>query len=200
MFPESMKNWYIKLTAPITGFFTRHRVHPNLLTLTGFLLTCLAAFVIYTGNLRMGGILILAGGTFDVFDGVVARASGRVSIFGSFFDSSLDRYTEIILSLGCLLYFLDRSNVVMAGVVMLALGGGLMVSYTRARAEALGIECKVGFFQRPERVVSLGLGALIGVVALEIAFWILAILANYTAVQRIVHVYYATRGETRDDR
>jgi len=200
MFPESMKNWYIGLTAPITGFFTRQRVHPNFLTLTGFCLTSLAAFVIYTGNLRVGGFLILIGGTFDVFDGVVARASGRDSRFGSFFDSTLDRYTEIILSLGCLLYFLHRSDIIMACIVLLGLGGALMVSYTRARAEALGIECKVGFFQRPERVVTLGLGALIGVFALKIALWVLVILANYTAIQRMIHVYQKTRGEKSDDR
>jgi len=200
MFPESMKNWYIGLIAPITGFFTRHRVHPNLLTVSGFLLTSLAAFVIYTGNLRMGGFLILLGGTFDVFDGIVARALGKDSKFGSFFDSTLDRYTEIIISLGCLLYFLERSDVVMSCIVMLALGGGLMVSYTRARAEALGIQCKVGFFQRPERVVSLGLGALIGVGALKVALWVLAILSNYTAIQRIIHVYLTTRGERSDNR
>jgi len=195
-----MKNWYIGLIAPITGFFTRHRVHPNLLTVSGFLLTSLAAFVIYTGNLRMGGFLILLGGTFDVFDGIVARALGKDSKFGSFFDSTLDRYTEIIISLGCLLYFLERSDVVMSCIVMLALGGGLMVSYTRARAEALGIQCKVGFFQRPERVVSLGLGALIGVGALKVALWVLAILSNYTAIQRIIHVYLTTRGERSDNR
>ncbi|MFQ6105318.1 MAG: CDP-alcohol phosphatidyltransferase family protein [Candidatus Glassbacteria bacterium] len=196
MLPESIKDWYINLTDPLTGFFTRHRVHPNVLTTIGFLLSCLAAFVISRGSIRMGGFLILLAGTFDVFDGGVARASGMSSQFGSFFDSSLDRYAEIVLSLGILIYFLNKSDMIIACAIVLALGGGLMVSYARARAEALGIECKVGFFQRPERILSIGLGALLGEGVLKIVLWILVLLSNFTAVQRMIHVYNMTRGES----
>ncbi len=194
MLPETIKNWYVNFTSPITGFFTRHRVHPNLLTTIGFLISCFAAYMIAKGSLRFGGFLILLGGTFDVFDGGVARASGMVSRFGSFFDSSLDRYAEIVLFTGFLMYFLERSNDLIALVILLATAGGIMVSYTRARAEALGIECKIGFFQRPERILFLGLGALLGEGVVKITLWILVLLSNYTAFQRMVHVYKVTRG------
>jgi CDP-diacylglycerol--glycerol-3-phosphate 3-phosphatidyltransferase len=194
MLPESVKNWYIHITSPVTGFCTRNRVHPNVLTVLGFFISCCAAYFVSRGSLRLGGFLILLGGTFDVFDGGVARATGMSSPFGSFFDSSLDRFAEIAISLGFLIYFLEKSDPTTAYIIMLALGGALMVSYTRARAEALGLTCKVGFFQRPERILLLGLGSLLGDIAVKIALWILAVFSNFTAVQRMVHVYTLTRG------
>jgi CDP-diacylglycerol--glycerol-3-phosphate 3-phosphatidyltransferase len=200
MLPEKIKNWYINFTSPITGFFTRHSVQPNLLTAIGFLISCFGAYIISTGSVRVGGFLILLGGTFDVFDGGVARASGKASKFGSFFDSCLDRFAEIVISLCLMVYFLNKSDNITAYVILLALGGGLMVSYTRARAEALGLECKIGFFQRPERILSIGIGALLGPSALKVVLWLLALLSNYTAIQRMIHVYSLTRGNaSRDD-
>lgn len=194
MLPESIKNWYIHITNPITEFCTRNRIHPNVLTILGFVISCLAAYFVSQGSLRLGGFLILLGGTFDVFDGGVARATGMSSPFGSFFDSSLDRFAEIAISLGFLIYFLERSDVTTACIIMIALGGALMVSYTRARAEALGLSCRVGFFQRPERVLLLGVGSLLGEAAARIALWILALFSNLTAFQRMAHVYTMTRG------
>ncbi len=198
MLPESTKNWYIRLTSPITRYFTRHRVHPNILTAAGFLISCLAAYIIATGRFRLGGFLILLGGTFDVFDGGVARASGRGSPFGAFFDSCLDRVAEIVISLGLLLYFMERGHHLTVAVILVALGGGLMVSYTRARAEALGIECRIGFFQRAERIVLLGFSMLVGPSTAIVVLWILAVFSSFTAVQRMYHVYTVTRGSEGD--
>lgn len=198
MLPESTKNWYIRITSPITRFLTRHRVHPNILTASGFLISCLAAYIIAIGNMRLGGFFILLGGTFDVFDGGVARASGRGSPFGAFFDSCLDRVAEIVISLGLLLYFIEREHEVIVAVILVALGGGLMVSYTRARAEALGIECKIGFFQRAERIVLLGFSMLVGEPVVMVVLWVLAVFSSFTAAQRIYHVYRVTRGSEGD--
>jgi CDP-diacylglycerol--glycerol-3-phosphate 3-phosphatidyltransferase len=143
----------------------------------------------------------------DIFDGRVARESGLESKFGAFYDSTLDRISEVVMFVGLASLYNtirgDVEDVAMIYVILMALGGSLMVSYTRARAEGLGLDCKVGLMQRAERVVLLGLGSLVfglawdGVV-LDGIIIIVAVLTNLTAIQRIVWVYQHARGVPLD--
>lgn len=194
MLPDSVKDWYLHLVDPVTRSLVGWRVSPNLLSAVGFLLSVAAALTLQSGAVRVAGVLILLAGSFDVFDGAVARRADLCSTFGSFLDSTLDRISEVVLHAALLAYFVAEGSTGTALAVLLALGGGLMVSYTRAKAEALAIPCRVGLFQRPERVILLGVGALLGAPALRWAVWALAILSNATVIQRILHVRSATRG------
>ncbi|MDQ3309697.1 MAG: CDP-alcohol phosphatidyltransferase family protein [Gemmatimonadota bacterium] len=183
----------------------RARVSPNLITTIGFVVTCLAGLAFDKDYVRLAGGLVLAGGILDVFDGHVARTNGSASVFGSFYDSTLDRISEIVVFLGVLSLYNDtsvpRGDVLMIYAVTLAMAGSLMISYTRARAEAIGLDCKVGVMQRPERIVLVGMTSLIfGLawdgLALKVVFVTMAILTNLTVVQRIVWVYQRTRAAT----
>ena len=193
MLPDPVKDWYVNLVGPVTRFLVKHRIHPNLLSIVGFVISALGAVFIFGNSLVTGGVLILIGGTFDIFDGSVARATGRNSPFGAFFDSTLDRFSEIIIYLSLLYWFVTRGDMVTGYVILVAMGGALMVSYTRARAEALGFTCLVGFLQRPERVVFIGFGAFFDKVGLIIAIYIVAVLSVFTALQRVFHVYSLSR-------
>jgi CDP-diacylglycerol---glycerol-3-phosphate 3-phosphatidyltransferase len=187
---------------PISNVLIRARVHPNAITTVGFFMGVAAAFAFAAGQLRLAGFLVLLGGALDIFDGRVARGTGLASVFGSFYDSTLDRISEIIVFVGILAYFLrPESGVPIAGIayaVAFAMGGSLMVSYTRARAEALGLDCKVGMMQRAERVFLIGAAALFfgtmwEAYALRIVLVAVAVFANLTAFQRIYWVYRNTR-------
>jgi len=181
-------------------------VHPNVISTIGFLITCSSGYFFHQHHVGTAGALVLIGGAFDVFDGTVARRTGLASSFGAFYDSTLDRVSEIVVYLGLLSlyndYRLELGDVAMIYWIVLAMGGSLMISYTRARAEALGIDCHVGLMQRPERVMLIGLAALFfgertmlgqpGLV-LKIVIIALAVLTNLTAVQRIWWVYRDTR-------
>ncbi|TFG63517.1 MAG: CDP-alcohol phosphatidyltransferase family protein, partial [Gemmatimonadales bacterium] len=148
---------------PLIAVLTRHRVHPNTLSSLGFIITCSSGYFFHQHQVRTAGALILIGGMFDLFDGTVARRTGLASPFGAFYDSTLDRLSEIVVYLGLLSlyndYRMELNEVGMIYVVMLAMAGSLMISYTRARAEALGIECSIGLMQRAERVLLIGLAA-----------------------------------------
>lgn len=186
------------LLRPLAGL----GVSPNTLTLIGLLLSAVAAAVIAQGLLFVGGLLVLFAGIFDMFDGAMARVNNRATIFGAFFDSTLDRYAESIILLGLLVYVLwqpgfhtalwpfANEQFWMIIFIFTAIVGSLMVSYTKARAEGLGLECKTGLFVRPERVVVLAVGLLFGVSVWAMA--LLAILSNVTAIERIVHVWRIT--------
>ena len=177
-------------------------VTPNTLTLIGLLLSILTAAIIAQGYLVAGGLLVLFAGIFDMFDGAMARVCNTATTFGAFFDSTLDRYSESIILLGMLVYALQRPDLHdlfwpfareqfwMITVIFIAVVGSLMVSYTKARAEGLGLECKTGLLARPERVVILALGLISGT-----SIWALALLAVFsqvTAIERIVHVWRIT--------
>src|ERR1700727_748088 len=177
------------------------KISPNTLTFIGLLINILAAFFFgYArpeNNVRMfvyAGLVIIGAGLFDMVDGRVARQTNQVSVFGAFFDSVLDRYSDVALFFG-LLVFYARGNrffyVVLAAFCMTA---SVMVSYTRARAEALIGQCKVGFMERPERIVLVILGALFnhwGVMAPVL--WILAVLSTITVIHRIQYTYQNTK-------
>jgi len=172
------------------------------LTAIGLLLSILAAVVIAQGLLVAGGLLVLFAGIFDMFDGAMARVLHAATTFGAFFDSTLDRYSESIILLGLLLYTLQRPDLHdaiwpfaneqrwMITLIFIAVVGSLMVSYTKARAEGLGLECKTGLLARPERVVILAIGLLSGTTIL--AVFLLAILSQVTAIERIVYVWRIT--------
>jgi CDP-diacylglycerol--glycerol-3-phosphate 3-phosphatidyltransferase len=199
---DRVRDGFIGLITPLLDSLIRSRVHPNLITTFGFLVTVSAGVGFFLGHVRIGGALILFGGLFDVLDGRVARGTGLASTFGSFYDSTLDRISEIVVFLGIFSLYggghPDFPQPWMVYTVALALAGSLMVSYTRARAEALGLDCKVGIMQRPERVVLLGAAALLfgGAWHGAVLTWVLiamAVLTNLTAFQRIAWVYRHTR-------
>lgn len=183
---------------------TRWRVHPNTLSTIGFLVTCSSGFFFHQHHVRTAGLLILLGGIFDLFDGTVARRTGLASPFGAFYDSTLDRLSEIVVYLGLLSlyndYRLELGDVGTIYAIMLAMAGSLMISYTRARAEALDIDCSVGIMQRAERVILIGAAALLfgedgqGIV-LKVVIYVLAVLTNFTVLQRIWWVWRNTRPE-----
>jgi len=177
------------------------RINPNFLTFLGLLVNSYAAFLFGYANgdnqRRMffyAGLVIIGSGFFDLVDGRVARASGQVTRFGGFFDSIVDRYSDASLFLG-LLVFYGRGNrffyVVLAALAMIS---AIMVSYARARAESLIPQCKVGFMERPERLVLLIIGALFNVMAPVL--WVLAILSTITVVHRIQYTYWHTKNLT----
>ncbi len=197
---------------PAVSWFVRRRIHPNLLSTAGFVLTSSSGYFFHQHHVRTAGLLILLGGVFDIFDGTVARRTGLASPFGAFYDSTLDRLSEIIVYLGLLSlyndYRLELGDVGMIYAVMLAMTGSLMISYTRARAEGLGVRCEVGMMQRAERVILIGFAALLfgeatllGVRGLALRSVIigLAVLTNATVLQRILWVYKHTRPDGRPE-
>jgi peptidoglycan lytic transglycosylase len=178
-------------TDPIGRALFRLRLRPNHLTVAGLGVSLLAASAFVAGRTRLAGGLLLLAGLFDFFDGSLARASGQVTAFGAFLDSVIDRYSDLVVLLGIVVLFARMPHARGVFVAMAGLVGSVMVSYTKARAESIGIECNVGVMERPERLICLIAGALFDL--LEPALWILAILANVTAIQRILHTRRAVR-------
>jgi CDP-diacylglycerol--glycerol-3-phosphate 3-phosphatidyltransferase len=200
---ESLRGVVYRILDPLTNWMVRSRMHPNALTTIGFFVTCFAALMFHQHHVRTAGLFVLLGGMFDIFDGRVARLSGLGSKFGAFYDSTLDRISETVVFLGLLSlyndYRLELGDVGMIYLIMLAMAGSQMISYTRARAEAMGIDCRVGLMPRAERIVLLGTSALFfgeswdGLV-LKGVILVLAVLTNLTAFQRIVWVWKHARG------
>jgi len=164
------------------------KITPDQVTLLGFLVNCVVAYFIAAG--RLGyltvGILIWVAGFFDALDGSVARATGRVTVFGNFFDSVLDRYSDSVIYLGIIYHFLLQGNANYAILTAIAMFGSLAVSYTRAKAESLDLTCEVGLMPRTVRIFILGAAFCVGQ-----AFWgilIIAILSHLTVIQRIIYV------------
>ena len=195
-----------RLLQAIVNGLALTRISPNVLTFIGLIINIAAAFFFGLANshnyVRMflyAGLVIIGAGIFDMVDGRVARQTNQVTVFGAFFDSVIDRYSDVVLFFG-LLVFYARGNrflyVVLAGFVMVT---SLMVSYTRARAEALIGSCKVGFMERPERIVLVILGALFnrwGVMAPVL--WVLAVLSTITVIHRIRYTYTMAKGLALD--
>jgi peptidoglycan lytic transglycosylase len=185
---DSLRIW----TDPVGHLLFRLKLRPNHLTVCGLGVSLLAAACFVTGSVRAAGALLLLAGLFDYFDGSLARASGQVTPFGAFLDSVIDRYSDLVVLLGIVVLFARTPHARGAVVAMAGLVGSVMVSYTKARAESIGVECNVGVMERPERMICLIAGALFDL--LEPALWVLAILANLTALQRIAF----TRRTMRD--
>ena len=171
--------------------YRRFRLRPNHLTVIGLGVSLLAATAFCAGRTRAAGFLLILAGLCDFLDGSLARASGQVSAFGAFLDSVIDRYSDLVVLLGIVVLFAQMPHARGAIVAMAGLIGSMMVSYTKARAESIGVRCTVGMMERPERMICLIAGALLDL--LEPALWVLAILANLTAIQRIAFTWRATR-------
>src|SRR2546426_7782381 len=204
--PQRVKDGFVRLIGPLARLLITGGVHPNTITTVGTLVVVGSGVAFGTGAIRLGGLLLLISGIFDLLDGQVARQGGKITTFGAFYDSTLDRVGEGAVFAGLLFYFFNgplaadmKPRAIAAGLV--ALVASLLVSYTRARAEALGVENKVGIAARAERILLLGLPALAlgtgpgrpGVVL----FWIVAVLAivsAITVIQRVVHVARVARG------
>jgi len=163
------------------------KIHPNALTFVGLLINVVAAWYLSQGQFLIAGFVIIGAGIFDMVDGRVARETNQVTSFGGFFDSVLDRYSDLILLMGLLVYYgkIDRSSyVVLTAVVMTA---SVMISYARSRAENIIPTCKVGFMERPERIVLLIIGALFDRMAPVL--WVLAVLGNLTVIHRMIFTW-----------
>ena len=166
-------------------------IHPNAITAAGFAVAVGAAYLLAEGLLWQGGIVMLAGAALDMYDGAVARLGGKESTFGAMLDSVLDRLGEVVVLFGLLVFYVRGADDVGAYLAFGALAASLMVSYLRARSEGLGVPGDVGLMGRPERIVVLGAGLLLGYPAW--ALGIIAALGSLTVVQRAVHVWRAGR-------
>src|SRR5215831_10712363 len=185
---ESVRSWVEPVGLVL---YRRFGMRPNHLTLLGLGVSFLAAMAFVAGRTRYAGVLLILAGLCDFLDGSLARASGQVSAFGAFLDSVIDRYSDLIVLLGIVVLFAQTPHARGAIVAMAGLIGSMMVSYTKARAESIGVRCTVGMMERPERMICLIVGALLDL--LEPALWVLAVLANLTAIQRIAFTWRATR-------
>lgn len=187
------------ITQPPVKLLAKTPVTPNTLTWIGFLISAGAAALIITGHLFISGFVVLIAGVFDMLDGALARLTGRTTPFGGILDSTLDRASEAVLLLGLLAVFAREQQVAESVLTGIVLFGSLMVSYLRSRIEATGIECKIGFFTRPERVVVLALGLLLSrfEYALVTALAVIAAFSFLTAGQRLYHAWNRTKDQAR---
>jgi CDP-diacylglycerol---glycerol-3-phosphate 3-phosphatidyltransferase len=163
------------------------RIHPNVLTFLGLVINIVAAYMLAVGQFRWGGVVILGASLFDMVDGRVARETNRVTRFGGFFDSVLDRYSDLALLVGMLVWYGSINRPFYVVLTAIAMIGCVMVSYTRARAENSIPTCKVGFMERPERVVLVIIGTLFERVAPVL--WVIAVMANVTVVHRMIFTW-----------
>jgi CDP-diacylglycerol--glycerol-3-phosphate 3-phosphatidyltransferase len=175
----------------IVGALALSRVHPNVLTFIGLLINIWAAFLFAAGKFRWAGLVVIGAGLFDMVDGRVARETNRVTKFGGFFDSVLDRYSDLGVLVGLLVYYASINRFFYVVLTAIVMTGTVMVSYTRARAENTIPKCKVGFLERPERVVLIIIGALFNRMAQVL--WVIAILSNITVIHRMIYTWQETR-------
>jgi CDP-diacylglycerol--glycerol-3-phosphate 3-phosphatidyltransferase len=202
MFTTRFEAWVRRRAEALMSALGRMPVTPNQLTVIGFALTFIAAVLTAFGQLLGAGIVLVFAGTFDILDGALARSSRRSYPYGAFLDSTLDRYSEAAIYIGLTAYFISTGGPLQRWLVLAtvaALAGSMLVSYVRARAQSLGFTCETGLFARPERVVVtvIGLifgGAFGGVVLYGVVF-LLAILTNLTALQRIREVWLQGRAQ-----
>jgi phosphatidylglycerophosphate synthase len=178
------------LDVPLTPLIKKIPLNPNTFTITGFVITVIAAFVI-PYNLKLGGLLILIGSLFDMFDGVIARVNNKTTRFGAFLDSVLDRYSDAFLFLSIAWYLAGKGNHEGAFLSLGTLIGAFLISYARARAEGLGETCKTGLMERPERIILLIFATLTG--WFMPVLWLMLILTHFTVIQRVFHVWKATK-------
>lgn len=196
MISERIGQWVRQYMVHAGEWFARIGLTANMATLLGFLLNAGVAAVIASGHPRIGGVLLLVASAFDMVDGAIARATNSVSKFGGFFDSTLDRYSEIVVYVGLLIWLNGtRDDHLGSLLVLIAATGALMISYARARAEAIGYGASVGLVARPERVVLLAICLIINQPLW--ALWILAVSTHLTAAWRIIHVWRTTQAEER---
>jgi CDP-diacylglycerol--glycerol-3-phosphate 3-phosphatidyltransferase len=174
-----------RLGEPVARVLLRAQVRPNHLTVVGLGISIVAAGAIAQGRLRVAAVLLAVAGLCDFFDGALARLANCVSAFGAFLDSVVDRYSDLMVLLGVVLYYEQLADTSGVCLTLVTLVGTIMVSYTKARAQSIGVACEIGLMERPERLIVLIAGAAFNV--LTPAIVVLAVLTNLTALQRILH-------------
>ncbi len=189
------KNLAFYITRPVVHLLARTGITPNTITWLGFFIAIGAGVLVGIGHPFTAGFVVLVGGFFDIIDGALARSTDRTSRFGAILDSTLDRAGEAVVLIGLLVFYTreqSTSGVVVVGIVWLM---SLLVSYIRARAEGMGLECETGFFTRAERIILLALGLLLSQIndALLIVLTVIATLSFITVVQRLCHVWRQTK-------
>lgn len=185
-FTDFLRVRFKGLLDPIGRFLNGLGLMPNVVTIIGLIGNILGAFLLAMGQITWGGVLVMLMGPIDALDGTMARLRGQPSRFGAFVDSVTDRYSELVILLGLLVYFLRSGNDVFAALVYVAAAGSVLVSYVRARAEALNFDAKVGLVTRVERYLILAPCLIFNIPAVAVA--VLAVLTNFTALQRILAV------------
>ncbi len=184
--------WFFgKIINGIVSALALSRIHPNVLTFLGLVINTWAAFLFAAGNFRWAGAVVILAGLFDMVDGRVARETNRVTRFGGFFDSVLDRYSDLALFMGLLVYYASINRFFYIVLTAIVMTGSVMVSYTRARAECTIPKCKVGFLERPERVVLIIIGAMLDRMAPVL--WVIAVLSNLTVIHRMIYTWQEAR-------
>jgi len=190
------KHWvsgFETVIEPLARILINLRIHPHVLTFSGLGISLLAFNFFRQGYFFSAGVMVVLAGVCDVLDGRLARETNRMSKFGALMDSTIDRYSEVLLFLGLAMFFYDKHSHIVY-LTILAIAGSFMVSYTRARAEGLGIACKVGLMKREERITYLAIGSLLGAIPkigiyfVLVTIWFIAIFANVTVIQRVIFI------------
>lgn len=195
-FTDQMRLRFRGVLDPIGAFLNRIGLMPNTMTILGLIGNTVGAILLAQGRMTAGGLIILAMGPVDALDGTMARLRGEPSEFGAFVDSVTDRYSELVIFGGLLIYYVLQGNWTAALVTYLAAAGSVLVSYVRARASSLGYDTKVGILTRMERYLVLAPTLVFNIPL--VGLWIIAILANITALQRIWDVRRQTRGSNKE--
>jgi CDP-diacylglycerol--glycerol-3-phosphate 3-phosphatidyltransferase len=193
-FKEWLRQFFL---GPLIRLLSALQVRPDTLTMAGWVLSLIAAVLFGAGQIRVAGAVMLAAGLFDALDGAVARESNRISHFGAFLDSTLDRFSESAVFVGIIFFYASSNRPLEALITGLAMAFSLLTSYTRARAEGLGYECRVGLLERAGRVVLLSVCSILGI--LSVGVWAVAAGAFVTSIQRILHVRRATLRQSKED-
>jgi CDP-diacylglycerol--glycerol-3-phosphate 3-phosphatidyltransferase len=172
----------------IVRWLALSKIHPNVLTFLGLVINIWAAWLFARGSFTWAGVVVIGAGLFDMVDGRVARVTDQVTRFGGFFDSVLDRYSDLALYMGLLVFYASINRFFYIVLTAIVMTGSVMVSYTRARAENAIPKCKVGFLERPERVVLIIIGALFDRMAPVL--WVIAVLSNVTVIHRMIYTFH----------
>ena len=202
MLTQLLQGWARSTARRVAQVFVKTPITPNMLTMFGLVLNAVVAVLLATDHLVAGGIMIIVAGLFDMLDGALAKITNRMSTFGAFLDSVVDRYSEAVVLLGLLLHFYNEQkaqNVVEIVLIYVILVGSMMISYARARAGALHIQNEVGVLARPERIILLAVGLIFQTVLLFWVLWGLAIGTQFTAIQRVFYVWQVT-SDKRENR
>jgi len=175
-----------QITTPIVQVLSKSGLKPDTLTFTGLVISFAAAYLLGGGHFFLGGLMVLLAGLFDLVDGALARFNNQATKFGAILDSTFDRISEAVILCGLMIWYIPKESTLEIVLIFAVLTGSFLVSYVKARAEGLGLECHVGLFTRAERVIALTVGLLIGQVL--IALWILLLFVYVTVIQRLLYV------------
>ncbi len=191
MILKKFKKYSEEILEPLSIVLSEKGIKPNHVTITGAIISFLSGLCYYKGFFKLGGIVLIIAGFCDLLDGNIARVNQKISSFGAFLDSTVDRYSDMFVLFGILGFAFEQQETALFWITILAAMGSFMVSYTRARAECIIEKCDVGIMERPERVVVLIIASIFNV--LKFGLLIIGILANITALQRIYHTYKKTK-------